>query len=389
MRILRQLSSRRLVALIGAAVAAGLVASVISIAALGSSAPTPAPKPLDRALADALRVDTPAGVTGRIRFTNALFPSGALNGVSGNEGSALTSGASGRFWWSPDAGGRIELQSNAGDAQILWDKTRLTVYDSSSNTVYRLPLPAHRRESRSAPPTLADVDRFLKDLAGEVSVSDPAPSNVAGQPAYRVTVEPQHSAGLLGSLGLAWDAVRGVPLEVAVRAQGQSAPVLALKVTEISFGPVSASDVTVTPRAGARVVDLGTRESRGENGGGNDQPPVTGLEAVQAQVPFTIVAPETLVGLPRQSVRLIGATDKGALVLYGHGLGGIALVERTARGEEPGKSLPAVAVGSVSGHELATQLGTILLFTHRDVSFVLAGSMPTAGAEAAARSLIG
>ena len=107
-------------------------------------------------------------------------------------------------------------------------------------------------------------------------------------------------------------------------------------------------------------------------------------------MPFTLVAPDTLVGLPRQSVQLLGGADKGALVLYGHGLGGIVLVEHAAgrsSGSDQASSLPKVALGDATGHELATQLGTVLLFDRGGVSFVLAGSMPPAAAEAAARSL--
>ena len=52
------------------------------------------------------------------------------------------SGASGRLWLTNDGRGRLELQSDAGDAQIVWDKTKVTVFDASSNTVYRFALPA-------------------------------------------------------------------------------------------------------------------------------------------------------------------------------------------------------------------------------------------------------
>ena len=134
-------------------------ASFGAIAAFGSSAQTPPPKPLDQALLDAVKAPEPAGITARVRFTNNLFPSGALSGVSGSAGSALMSGGSGRLWWSPDGRGRIELQSDAGDAQILWNKSQLTVWDSSSNTVYTVsaaePLERQRqpRSSRRHLPT--------------------------------------------------------------------------------------------------------------------------------------------------------------------------------------------------------------------------------------------
>ena len=47
----------------------------------------------------------------------------------------------------------------------------------------------------------------------------------------------------------------------------------------------------------------------------------------------------------------------------------------------------AVSRDGTTAHELATQLGTALTWRKDGVSFVLAGSVPTAAAEAAAREL--
>jgi hypothetical protein len=49
--------------------------------------------------------------------------------------------------------------------------------------------------------------------------------------------------------------------------------------------------------------------------------------------------------------------------------------------------LPQVSLDGVTAHELATQLGTALTWKRGGVSYVLAGSVPPAAAEAAARDL--
>ena len=394
MRIFRQLSTPHLLGLLAAVVVVAIGASVAAMAALGSSAPTPTAEPLDQALRDAASAAGPDGITARVQFTNNLFPSGSLSGLTGHEGSALQSSASGRLWWSSDGQGRIELQSDSGDTQILWGPGKaVTAYDSSSNTVYRLPVdvPARSANDGKAPPSLADIDRFLNGLAEHWTLSGAIPSDVAGQPAYAVRISPAHSGGLLGALQLAWDANQGVPLEIGVYAQGQSSPVLGLAVTDVSYGPVSSGDLAISPPANAKTVDLGTagtgdqNGSKSESGGQN----VSGLAAVQAQLPFTVSAPAELVGLPRQTVRLIGGSEKGALVLYGHGLGAVAVVERQATSGGGGQlsQLPQVSIGSATGHELATQLGTIIAFQSGGVSYLVAGSMPASAAETAARSL--
>src|SRR5262249_58320510 len=101
--------------------------------------------------------------------------------------------------------------------------------------------------------------------------------------------------------------------------------------------------------------------------------------------------PDTLVGLPRQDVRLVGNGDsKAAVVVYGQGLGAIVVVERQAKpGANSGVmgSLPEVSLNGVTAHELATQLGTALTWKQGEGSYVLAGSVPSAAAEAAARAL--
>src|SRR3954453_3831169 len=104
---------------------------------VAGSGPTPAPKPLSQAIHDALGGPKPDGITAHIGFTNTLFPSGSLVGQAG---SALMSSATGRLWVNAN-GGRLELQSDAGDAQIVWSEKKVTVYDATSNTAYVADLP--------------------------------------------------------------------------------------------------------------------------------------------------------------------------------------------------------------------------------------------------------
>lgn len=384
MSYLRRLSTRSLILVLAAACVLAGGGAAIAVAA-GGGGPTPPPKPLDQAIHDALAAGHPAGVTARVQFTNNLFPSGALLGQTA---SALMSGASGRLWLTGDGRGRIELQSDAGDVQIVWDTSQISVYDASSNTVYRATLPASSSTNGSdTPPALADIDKILSEIGMHWALSEAQPTDVAGQAAYSVSASPKHDGGLLGSLQLAWDATNGTPLQVGVHAQGSSTPVLALTVTDISYGSVGSSDVEVAPPAGAKVVDLGTS---GAPDSGSSQPAVTGLAAVQAAAPFTVVAPDTLVGLPRRDVRLVGGDT--VLALYGQGLGGIALVERKADTSTTGSNgvlsnLPTVSLDGLTAHELATQLGTVLEWQTGGTSFVLAGSLPASAAETAARAV--
>ena len=82
--------------------------------------------------------------TGEAAFHGDLQSSTSTHSIPadlpGGAADPLMSGASGRLWIN-QSGGRLELQSDAGDAQIVWSKTEVTVFDASSNTVYRATLP--------------------------------------------------------------------------------------------------------------------------------------------------------------------------------------------------------------------------------------------------------
>jgi hypothetical protein len=382
-KLLRKLSTARLIAL-AVIVLAVAVGGAFAVAATGGSGPTPPSKPLAQAIHDALGGAKPDGITARIGFTNTLFPSGS---IVGQAGSALISSATGRLWVNAN-GGRLELQSDAGDAQIVWSDKKVTVYDASSNTAYVADLPQEKdAHGKAAVPSVGEITKFLTELGQRWTVSGADPTNTGGQESYTVKVSPSHDGGLLGSAEFAFDALRGVPLKVAVYAQGASSPVLALEATNVSYGSVPDSDVQVPPPAGAKIVDLSSQAQAGGKRG-NSTPPVTGAAAI-AQAPFTAVVPDTLVGLPRQDVRLVGG--KNLISVYGQGLGGIVLVEHAkdagAAKASPLDQLPTVTIDGATGHELATQLGTVLTWDRADVSYVLAGSLPPAAAEAAARSL--
>ena len=392
MKLFRALSTTRLVALI--AVFAALVAgsAALAVAAAGDGRPTPPAKPLADAIHDALAGPAPEGITADITFTNNLFPSGALTGAAG---SALLSGATGRLWATNDGRGRLELQSSsAGDVQIVWNADKITAFDASSNTVYTFTLPKHASTANATadtgtPPALSEITTLLSNLSKQATVSGAQPDNVGDQPAYTVVVSPKHDGGLLGSAQLAFDAARGIPLRVAIYAQGSSTPALALEATHVTYGAVSPTAVDIPPPAGAKVVDLSSAASgKGQNGTAVRSKRVTGLDAVQAAVDFPVAAPSTLVGLPRQHVGLAG--NNAALVTYGQGLGAILVVEHKADSAKAGAmiaGLPTVSLNGVTAHELATQLGTVLEWQQGGRSFVLAGSLPPAAAESAAREL--
>jgi outer membrane lipoprotein-sorting protein len=383
MRRLRTTSTQRLLTIVAAVVALALTGAFAQ-AAISGNDPKPEPKPLDRAVHDAVTAPPVDGVSARIKFTNGLLPSGSLpNGG----GSPLAAGAEGRLWLA-DGRARLELQSDAGDAQIVADGERLTVYDSSAETAYTMARPTWRQKPAREAPSLEDVRRGLDRLATAWTLSGAQPTSTAGRPTYTVRIAPKDDGGLLGAAELAWDALNGVPLRAAVYAQGQDEPVLELEADDVSYGPIDDSTFDAQVPEGTRMVEIDPPTGVDEHGRPTR---VRGVDAVQRHLTFELSAPAELAELRRTDVRLIDSAGKpGAVSVYGEGMGAIVVLQHEA-GEQDrrkgGLELPEINIDGATGTEIATPLGTIVRFERDGVAYTVLGSVPPVAAENAARGL--
>jgi outer membrane lipoprotein-sorting protein len=368
--ILRRLPLSRLLLLCGVMLAVGIGATALALAV--GTGPTPPPKPLADAAHDALAGPRVNGVSARIQFTNHLLE-GANLASGGGEASQLTSspllsGASGRLWIGSEGHARLELQSEKGDTQILYDGHNLSLYDASTNTLYRY-TPQSDAEGSAGPadttpggsdstnkiPTVAEIEEGIAHAGKHADISGAMPTDVAGQPAYTVRISPREDGGLIGGAELSWDAVHGTPLRAAVYSTTSASPVIELAATEVSYGPVDASTLDFTPPANAKVeeVTLPAKHDSGTTPNG----------------------------------------DKPHVTTSGKGLAGIAVLTSPVKpGEKESTSsqlegLPTVSINGASASELPTALGTLLSFERAGVRYVLAGSVTPASIEAFARGL--
>ncbi|HEX3692269.1 MAG TPA: hypothetical protein VHU13_02895 [Solirubrobacteraceae bacterium] len=397
MNMLRHLPLSRLLLLCAVVVAVGIGATALALAVTGG--PTPPPKPLADALHDALGAQKPSGVSARIVLTNRLLEGANLASSGGNEASQLSaspliSGASGRLWVASDGRARLELQSEKGDTQILWDGKTAETYDASSNILYRYtpqqeenavdenhpapgsacpptcPGPAHHEA-----PTVAEIEAGIARASKHADVSGATPTDVAGQAAYTVRVSPRESeggaagqgpasraplsgnGGLIAGAEVSWDAVHGNPLRAAIYSTDSSAPVLELAATEISYGQPESSALQFTPPATAKVQDVTLPQSSNQDSSspaGAEHPHVT---------------------------------------VHGKGLESIVLAETPVKaGSKEGslgslEGLQKVSIGSAQASELPTQLGTLLTFERAGVRYLMAGSVTPSAIEAFARGL--
>jgi outer membrane lipoprotein-sorting protein len=418
MRFLRTTSTGRLLAALAAVVVVIAGGAAIAVGATGSGTP-PKKQSLAKSLHAALTAKPVAGLSAHITFTNGLI---SPDNFTGGATDPILQGASGRLYVSGDHRMRLELYSQSGDAEIVLNGQNFWISDPSMNTVYEGTLPkstsgSHGRAKSSADggvPSVAQIQSDIRSVLGHIHLSGVKtsdPTVVAHQPAYSVTVSPKHSAGLLGDIQLAWDAAHGVPLDIQVHASGNQTPVLELRADSVSYGAQPASLFTMAPPAGEKVVKVATPNpgAKKSTSSSKKHSDVTGVSAVAARVPFALAAPSTVVGKPRQIVKLLDYGGKpAALVAYGNGLGAIAVIEQAAdpsssstssssSSSDPGAgglSLPTVTITGAnhqslaSGQELGTALGTVLRFTHSGVAYTVLGSVAPYAAEQAAAALL-
>jgi outer membrane lipoprotein-sorting protein len=398
-RFLRTAPTRRLLGVILGVIIVAVVGTTIAVAAIGSG-PVPKPEPLARAIHQGLGASAPAGIYARVKFTDNLI------GASEIEGSdPLLTGGTGRLWLTGHHL-RIEVQGDNGDAQVVLNGSSFWAYDPAANTVFEGTLPASHpggssQRTEGAMPSIARIQSVLSRLAQHLNISRAIPGDTAGEPTYSVRVSPKHNNSLVGAVQLGWDAVRGVPLQVGLYARGNSTPVLALTATDISFGAQPSSVFAIRPPAGAKVVKVSSHSGHATAGSKAGSPDVTGVAAVSRAVSFRLDAPSSLAGRSRQSVRLLDfAGHPAALLLYGRGLGAVAVLEQKAdrttsasinlpAGGDgaPRLSLPSTSVHGSPTEQLLTAIGTLMRFSRSGVAYTVAGSVTAATADAAARGL--
>jgi len=365
--VLRRLPLSRLLLLCGLVVAIGVSATALASAVGGG--PVPPPKPLAQAVRDALGGGRVDGFSARVKLTNHLVEGAELAGGDGAGGglvgSPLLTGASGRIWVSNDGRLRLELQSEQGDTQIIYDGHTLEMYDAASNTLYRYTPEHHGADSGSGadqhdggqPPTLQQVEEGIAHVREHAVLSGATPTDVGGQPAYTVRVSPQETGSLIGGAELSFDANHGLPLRAAVYSSTSADPVVELSAGDVSYEPVDSSVFSLSPPANAKVEEVAASKPSGTGSGSTD------------------------------------GASRPTLTTHGHGITAITVLEHKAEGGaksgEGGalERLPKVKINGATASELRTALGTVLTFERGGVRYLVAGAVSPEAVEALARGL--
>jgi outer membrane lipoprotein-sorting protein len=297
----------------------GVVAGAVALAAVGvtlSASATPSLPPKSPAqLLVALQSANVSGLSGTVVQTSALgLPS--LPVPSGGQGSSdLTSLVSGshtiRIWYAGPQRVRMALLGTLGESDVIRNGRDVWLWNSDRNTATHVALPAQQAKPSpgdlpgNLPKTPQEAaDAVLKLLGPTTDVATNGTETVAGRSAYGLVLSPKDSRSLIGSVRVAVDAERSVPLRVQVLPKNSSTPAFAVGFTQVSFATPDQREFQFSPPPGAKVTEQSTngRQPNGEPRPGSNPGPA-------GTSPRTVGTGWTTVAVARVPADLLGAAS--------------------------------------------------------------------------------
>jgi outer membrane lipoprotein-sorting protein len=167
-----------------------------------------------------------------------------------------------KVWYANPTHIRLSVPVQMSETDLIRDGSQAWVWQSNSNTVTRMQLPAKDgRSARHAAAVPSQVpltpqqaaSQALKAVGPSTRVSVERNVTVAGQPAYQLVLSPKASGSLVGRIAIAVDAAKNVPLRVQVFAKGAASPAFQVGYTSISFVKPAPANFSFTAPPGAKV----------------------------------------------------------------------------------------------------------------------------------------
>lgn len=176
---------------------------------------------------------------------------------------------------------RVSIIDKAAEYSLVHNGDEVWGYDSGSNTAFHHTAPAagahgKRPAPEEVPPGLKNATpqdlakRALQAAGDTTSVTVDGTAKVAGRDAYQLLIKPKQSASTVGSIRVAVDAEKGVPLKFTLTPKSGGAAAIDVGYTSVDFAKPAASTFSFTPPKGAKVVDGGAADAKAHRPHGKD-----------------------------------------------------------------------------------------------------------------------
>jgi outer membrane lipoprotein-sorting protein len=348
--------------------------------------------------------ETAPDFSATLTVEQSVIPAQILEAAGQESGFAASGPQTARVWYGGPERLRAELQGENGDRVFVHDGERAWAYNGTTNTLKTGERPPESQASEppgaESPPSPAEVDRMLAELAPTSELTQGTPVRYAGREAYVLTLSSKDEGStLVDHVHVLIDSETFLPLELSLYAQGKPDPVFSWRVSDLDVGPVPAERFQFEAPPGARVIpfDEGREELRKpETRAAVEPEEVETVAEAQRLVDFEIGE----LASPPGGRELTGVYLKGAdgvVLTYGSGWGTVVLAQgsqndgaaaprRVVAGGND-LALPTVYLGGLEATALSTPVGTGLRWNADGVSYALAGSVPASELERAAREL--
>ena len=247
---------------VGAVALAGAVTAGSLISSAQASPELPLRTPAQLLASVAGQDAPPPALTGTVVETASLGLPQLPGASNQNSITSLLAGSHTiKVWYADPQHIRLAVPVQMSETDVIRDGRQVSVWQSNSNTVTRMQLPAKASAAAHAKAVPSEVpltpqqaaSQALKAVGPSTRVTVDRTVTVAGQPAYQLVLSPKSSSSLIGRVTIAVDATRNVPLRVQVFARGAASPAIQVGYTSISFVKPAAANFNFTTPAGAKV----------------------------------------------------------------------------------------------------------------------------------------
>jgi outer membrane lipoprotein-sorting protein len=251
--------------------AGGIIAG--SLVTTAQAAPTLPAKTPAQLLADIAAGHAIPPLTGTVVETTSLgLPQLPQEDDPTSLSSLITGSHTIQVYWENAQHFRLAVPQSLSETDVIRDGNTAWLWESSSNSVTKLTLPADNSKKMGNAGSAASkvplpltpqqaASEALQQVGKTTVVSTQSNVLVAGEPAYQLVLAPKDASSLIGSIRVAIDGKTGVPLRLQVFAKGSGSPAVQIGYTQISYVAPAAANLTFTPPPGAtmKVVTPGGR----------------------------------------------------------------------------------------------------------------------------------
>lgn len=196
------------------------------------------------------------GLSGTIVAKSSLGIRGLPDSVSAGDGllGMLSGSHTVRVWYAGPQKQRFAMLDTLSETDVFHNGRDVWTYDSSTHKATHTLLPAESNGTHQSGPTTAPTltpeqaaEQALNAINPTTIVSTDSARRVAGRDAYELVLAPRDTSSRVGSVRIAIDGDKKIPLGVQIYAKGGHSPAIDVSYTRISFAMPDDDNFTFNP----------------------------------------------------------------------------------------------------------------------------------------------